>query len=120
MRKFLCLLVLLVTTGCTDQGDLGNGYYYLSEDDALDIGFLDGAIIYKSVEKNVFSDIILKGTVKNAKSDDNYIIALQLPKNEKVSKYFIIDKFSGRIFGPLDEKSFNEWKLKLGIEINFE
>lgn len=119
MRKFVYLLVLLVTVGCIDQADLGKGYYYLSEYDAVDIGYPDGAIIYKSVEKNVFSDIILKETVKNAKSDDNYIIALQLPKNEKVSRYFIIDKFSGRIFGPLDEKSFNEWKLKLGIEINF-
>ncbi len=111
---------MFITAGCTDQADLGNGYYYLSEDDALDIGLPDGAIIYKSRAKNEFDEIIIKATVKKAYSDDNYIIALQLPKNEKVSRYFIIDKFSGRIFGPLDKKSFNELKIKLGIEINFD
>ncbi|MEN2487171.1 hypothetical protein AAYQ05_05150 [Flavobacterium sp. B11] len=120
MRKFVYLLVLLVTVGCADQADLGYGYYYLSEYDAVDIGYPDGAIIYKSSAKNEFDEIIIKETVKNAKSDDNYIIAMQLPKNEKVLRYFIIDKFSGRIFGPLDEKSFNELKIKLGIEINFD
>jgi len=86
--------------------DLGDGYYYMPEYEAKDIGFPDGAIVYKSFDKSVIEDIKIPATVIEAKNRGNYIIAIQIQQNDTVKKYFVIDKKSGKVFKDLSRKEF--------------
>ena len=98
--------------------DLGDGYYFLPEYEALDIGFPDGAIVYKSNNKNSYSieDIKIPATVIEAKNRGDYIIAIQIPQNDTVKKYFVIDKKDGKIFKDLNKKEFLEICSKKGLK----
>jgi hypothetical protein len=59
MKKWIaviCTLVIFVfaffvQNQIKDNEDLGDGYYYLPPYEALDIGFPEGAVIYKSSQK---------------------------------------------------------------------
>ncbi|AZI56116.1 hypothetical protein EIB75_13025 [Epilithonimonas vandammei] len=96
--------------------DLGDGYYFLPEYEALDIGFPNGAIVYKSFDKNVFEDIIIPATVVEAKNRGDYIIAIQIPQNDTVKRYFVIDKKGSKIFKDLNKKEFLDICSKKGIK----
>ena len=96
--------------------DLGDGYYFLPEYEALDIGFPNGAIVYKSFDKNVFEDIIIPATVVEAKNRGDYIIAIQIPQNDTVKRYFVIDKKGSKIFEDLNKKEFLDICSKKGIK----
>ena len=96
--------------------DLGDGYYFLPEYEALDIGFPNGAIVYKSFDKNVFEDIIIPATVVEAKNRGDYIIAIQIPQNDTVKRYFVIDKKGSKIFKDLNKKEFLDICSTKGIK----
>lgn len=57
MKKILLTLVALIISSYLlykywdIDSDLGDGYYFLTEYEAEDIGFIDGAVIYKSPKK---------------------------------------------------------------------
>lgn len=96
--------------------DLGDGYYFLPEYEAKDIGFPDGAIVYKSFNKNVIEDIKIPATVIEAKNRGDYIIAIQIPQNDTVKRYFVIDKKGGKTFKDLNKKEFLDICSKKGIK----
>lgn len=100
------------------DSDLGDGYYFLPEYEAKDIGSPDGAIVYKSNNKNSYAieDIKIPATVIEAKSTGNYIVAIQTPKNDTIRKYFIINKKTDEIFENLNKKEFLKVCSKLRIK----
>lgn len=120
MEKRYFTLLLFMIFSCSDNTNLGNNYYYLPEYEAIDIGYPNGAIIYKSFNKKVFKDVKISANVKKAKSDNNYIIALQIPKNSSIRNYFIIDKRNDKIYGPLEKTGFFKLKSEMRIRINFD
>ncbi|WP_187478094.1 hypothetical protein [Amniculibacterium sp. G2-70] len=95
--------------------DLGDGYYFLPEYEAKDIGFPDGAIVYKSFDKNVFEDIKIPATVIEAKNTGDYIVAIQIPQNDTIRKYFVINKKTDEIIENLNRKEFLNICAKLKI-----
>ena len=60
-----------------DNQELGDNYYFLHDYEAVDIGFPDGAVIYKATQKNVFNNIKIHGNVVGANSNNDFIIAIQ-------------------------------------------
>ncbi|MFH6963022.1 hypothetical protein ACHRVK_11540 [Flavobacterium plurextorum] len=120
MKKTYFTVLLFIIFSCADNTNLGNDYYYLPEYEAMDIGYPNGAIIYKSFNKNVFKDVKISANVKKAKSNINYIIALQIPKNSSKRNYFIIDKRYDKIYGPLEKIDFFKLKSKMRINLNFD
>lgn len=120
MKKTYFTVLLFIIFSCADNTNLGNDYYYLPEYEAMDIGYPNSAIIYKSFNKNVFKDVKISANVKKAKSNINYIIALQIPKNSSKRNYFIIDKRYDKIYGPLETIDFFKLKSKMRINLNFD
>jgi hypothetical protein len=118
MRTFtLTLLAVLIFTSCEDNADLGDSYYYLDPYYAMDVGYPDGAIIYKSSRKLSFENIIISKEVVEATHNDKFIFAKQLSDTNKIdTSYYIIDKLSDKVFGPLKYDSCEKLKtiLKTG------
>lgn len=127
MKKYiitnsLILLVILVTFFLKLKNDesLGDSYYYLPKHEAIDIGFPEGAIIYKSSQKYVFNDIKISKEVVEVNFNENFILAVQLTKNytfkEKVLNYYIIEKKTDIVYGPFTK----EKRAKCYRKINFK
>lgn len=74
---------------------LRNGHFFIDEFEALDVGYPGGAIIYRSYEQYYFEEILIQQSVLEAKSDNNFIIAVQRPPSNTVNEalnYYIIEK----------------------------
>ena len=57
-KGLFILFTLLYLTSCQwSDANLGDNYFYLNRDEAIDIGYPGGAIIYKATQKYNFSDI---------------------------------------------------------------
>jgi hypothetical protein len=84
-----------------DAMDLGEGYWYLPEYEAIDIGYPDGkSVIYKSQQKNAFTEVLIEGEILTVSTDENYIFAvLEGPK------FYIIDKKETKIYGPYNDST---------------
>lgn len=88
MKKWIIVICVLITIGIVffitktekDTETLGDNYYYLSPYEAIDVGFPEGAIIYKSSQKNLFSDIKIQGEVISINYDKDFIVAVQQKK----------------------------------------
>jgi hypothetical protein len=125
MKKWLyAFLIILIAViiyflSGSDEQDLGDNYYFLPEYEAIDVGFPDGAIIYKAPEKYIFNDIIIHRDVTNAKSNADYIIATQkvdsLGVKEVSILYYIIEKNTELIYWPLNRQEFVEKRNELSI-----
>lgn len=102
MRAFtLTLFSVLFFSSCADNADLGDSYYYLDPFEAIDVGYPDGAIVYKSTKKLVFDSIIISKEVVQVSHNDQFIFAKQLADVNKLdTNYFIIDKERDKIYGP--------------------
>lgn len=111
-------IILLIFWGDDDQY-LGNDYYFLPEYEAIDIGFPDGAVIYKATQKNVFNDIKIQGNVVEAISDTYFIIATQIKNNTSFEndslQYYIIVKKVDSIYGPYNKEEYLHKREKLNI-----
>ena len=119
MKYLLLIVIVCVISSCKwSNADLGDNYYYLDKDEAVDIGFPGGAIIYKSPERYSFKDIKITGDVLKVNSDNNFILAKQNPKSEpnKIN-YYIIEKNGDIIHGPLSLDSLRILKKDLKIEL---
>ena len=91
------------------DSNLGDNYYYLDKYEAIDIGFPDGAIIYKSQQENVFYNVIVHGNVVNVGFNDQFIIVKQIPINHPMDTcYFIILKNTDQVYGPLQFGTFRK------------
>ena len=127
MRKWIigiCILLLfgilfLITRG--GEQTLGENYYYLPEYEAYDVGYTEGGIIYKSSEKNLFSNIIIHGNVIRMNDNKDFILAIQLKEDgtktnkKQLLHYFIIEKKSDLIFGPYKKEEYTQKREELGV-----
>ncbi|NCA85794.1 MAG: DUF3997 domain-containing protein [Clostridia bacterium] len=111
-------IITLVFWG-NDEQDLGDNYYYLPDYEAIDIGFPNGAIIYKATQKNVFNDVKVHGSVVDVNSDSDFIIASQKIGSSYVGKdsllYYIIVKKTDLISGPYNKEEYLQKREELSI-----
>lgn len=122
---FIAGIILLIWR--IDNQDLGNSYYYLPKYEAIDIGYPEGAIIYKSAKKNLFTNIKIEADVIKVNSNEDFIIAIQKPikinldttqSNSfgvNILRYFIIVKKADSIYGPYTKEEYVRMRDKLGI-----
>ncbi len=97
-----------------DSANLGGNYFYLSPDEAYDIGYPGGAIVYKSTRENVFAETIISNEVVDVDYDDEYIVALQ-KKDSVLLYYYIIEKRTDSLFGPYTSTEYDKKRAKLGL-----
>lgn len=84
MKKNSILFIVFLLTSCSNIETLGEDYYYLSGDDAMDIGYPYGSLIYRSKQKTTFDETLIYADVIKKKADDQYIIIKQQP-NKKLA-----------------------------------
>ncbi|WP_339918454.1 DUF3997 domain-containing protein [Yeosuana marina] len=125
-KAYLHILILLFTCiSCSDR-KLGNDYYFLPKYESIDVGYPDSeAIVYKSNQEYVFNDIKIRGDVLEVNFNSKYIIAKRDPlisqdENSGVIEYYIIEKKTDKIFGPLTKENFNKKTVEFNINLEFE
>ncbi|MFB9109792.1 hypothetical protein [Flavobacterium gyeonganense] len=188
MKKMNVLFVAFLLTNCSNIETMGDNYYYLSDDEAIDIGYPYGSMFYRSKEKSNFEEVLIYADVIQKKFNDEYIIIKQQPnkkllinkikqnlefwnnyylenrkdslveigydkmtlkdiqtlleKNKKTKKdivadslfrqkscykkifknktnYYIIEKTTDSIFGPLNIKDFKNIKARKKVDLEF-
>lgn len=128
MKKWSIAILVLIAAGIVftmmfekHDWDLGNSYYYLPAYEAIDTGTEEGSMIYKSNQRNVFSEIKIYGEVTGVNHDENFIIATQRKRgkvenvNNKIVQYFIINKKTDVVYGPLSERNYVQKRKELGV-----
>ncbi len=78
------LFVAFLLTNCSNVETLGDDYYYLSGDDALDIGYPYGSMLYRSKKKSTFEEVLIYADVVKKSSNYQYIIIKQQPNKKLV------------------------------------
>lgn len=132
----ILLLICYFFTSCKDKTELGNGYYFLPDYEAFDVGIPEGAILYKSTSKYSIHDVLIKNKVIDVDFNHNHIIAVQrkcenlYDKNGNVEKmnywcdkylsYYIIEKKGDKLHGPFNSSEFNEYRKKLKVSEELE
>ena len=95
--------------------ELGNGYYYLPDYEAVDIGYCEGSTIYKSIKKNYYQTILIQGGILEVSKNRDFILVgqnkqqIDLKHKTDVYYYWIIIKDNSEVFGPL---TFDEYMIK--------
>ncbi|MDE5420478.1 DUF3997 domain-containing protein [Labilibaculum sp. DW002] len=119
MRYFLIGIIICITSSCKwSNAELGKNYFYLDKDEAIDVGYPGGAIIYKSSEKYYFKNIIISGDVLKVNSDNDFIIVKQRPKSETdKTYYYIIEKKGDIVHGPLSSDSLSLMKKMFEVKL---
>ena len=103
MRTVLIVIILVISfSSCKDDANLGDSYYYLDPCEAIDVGYPDGAIIYKSDRKLVFDTTIISKQVVAVTHNDQFILAKQVSTADVYdTNYYFVDKTTDRVYGPL-------------------
>ena len=118
----MALLSISCSVIGSDEQDLGDNYYYLPEYEAIDVGFTDGPIIYKSKEKYLFSDIKLRGNINKVEHDDSFILVSKISEDSLGQRrqllYYIIIKATDSLSGPFDEEQYLERRNRFKIPKN--
>ena len=132
IKKIIAIIILITVVlfffwGESKQ-DLGDSYYYLPKYEAIDVGYPGGAIIYKSQQKYLFSDIKISGNIIDVNSNDNFVLAVQKLDNLNIEtdslQYFIIVKKTDLMYGPFNSELYLQTRInleipkKLNLEIN--
>ena len=129
MKKWIIVICVLITIGIVffitktekDTETLGDNYYYLSPYEAIDVGFPEGAIIYKSSQKGLFSDDQIPGEVSRINYDKDCTLAVKKKKSsaelvkDKMLYYFIIEKKLDNVIGPLSKQEYLKKREELGV-----
>ena len=124
--------VLILSSGCAEK--LGNNYYYLNKYQTQDIGCPDGAIIYKSDNSCVYSNILIEKQVIDVDYNDNYIIAkrqiiddslfsiliLDYSEFKPEIGYYIILKNKDSVCGSYSKKEYLQKRKELGVPDNLK
>lgn len=128
----LLLVVLYLTLRRGNEQDLGDNYFYLPKYEAIDIGYPDGAIIYKSAERNVFSDVKIHKNVISVNKNEDFIIAIQQDdsvniksiyptvQDSKYLHYFIIVKQTDMVYGPFRKIDYLKKREELKVPKELE
>ena len=123
----LLLVVLCLIWRRGNEQDLGDNYFYLPRYEAVDIGYPDGAIIYKSAERNVFSDVKIRGNVISVEKNRDFIVAIQQDDSVNIKSvqskvldsiylhYFIIAKQTDMVYGPFSKIEYLKKREELNI-----
>lgn len=121
MKTLATIVIVFLLSGCKwSNADLGDSYYYLESAEAIDIGFPDGAIIYKSTNQYVFKDIKVSREVIQVEHDDTYILAKQVCCGDgSDTNFFVINKKSDMVYGPLNADSLEMIRTHFNIKLNF-
>ena len=113
-----------------DEQTLGDNYFFLPKYEALDVGYPDGAIIYKSPEKNLFKEIKIKKEVVSVEHNRDFIIAIQESNNNSFEignshieernflNYFIIVKKTNHVYGPFKYSDYVSMRKELKVPNN--
>lgn len=110
-------LMMLILSSCSMSDyteDLGNGYLLVSESNTMQ--FIAGP------NDTTFTGVV-PCTVESYASDDFHVIARQKDNPDcsrgdltsLANNYWIIDKKSEKVYGPLDSLSFNNMKEDLSV-----
>lgn len=84
MKVIFLLFALTLLASCHNVTTVGNDYYYLPDHEAMDIGYPNGSIVYKSSAKNSFEKILVYSAIEKCISNDEYIIVLQKPNKQNM------------------------------------
>lgn len=127
-RIILFISILSVTMVCylkDKTQDLGDSYYYLPLYEAIDVGFPDGAIIYKGPQKYHYSEVKIKHEVISVKYDKEHILAIQrigAGTDESHSsiaqdhlRYYIIEKKTDIVYGPYTYQEYLQRRDTVGV-----
>ncbi len=121
MKKLIITIFVTIFISSTlylildsDEQNLGDNYFYLPEYEAIDFGFPNGSVIYKSEQKYIFTNVKIQGDILLVNSDENFIVAIQKIKNIN-KQYFIIEKKTDLIHGPHNKKDYLQKRAELGI-----
>jgi len=118
MKKLTIIIIIITLTSCKwSNAYLGDNYFYLDKYEAVDVGYPGGAIIYKSTERYLYSDVKIKGNVIDVKFNDKFIVAKQKPIDQEIINYYIIDKTNDHIYGSNSADSTKKLLKKLKIEL---
>jgi hypothetical protein len=127
MKRLTIHIIVLSFIFCScSNRDLGDGYYYLPKYESIDIGYPDGAaIIYKSNQEYLYSDVKIQGDVIEVKSNSKYIIAKRNPlinrdKNTEILEYYLILKKNDSLIGPLTNDMLKKAITDTNVNLKFE
>jgi hypothetical protein len=114
----LLLLMILFFWG-EDEKDLGDNYYYLPDYEAIDIGFPEGAIVYKGTQMNMFDEIKIHRTVVSASSNKDFILAIRKLEEFSIEKdslqHYIIVKKTDSVHGPYNNSEYIKKRKEFGV-----
>ncbi len=91
-----------------DEDELGNGYYVLTDFDAMDLGSSFGSIIYKGNKEFSYDKMIVYSGVKKYNYNDDFIIVYQ-NVDEKLIKKNLID-YGGKVINAF-KQGHSEYRI---------
>lgn len=120
---------------------MGHNYYYLSDYEAIDVGYPYGSIIYKAESEYHFKQIVVFSDITDIHQTGDFIIVKQTPNLELYKKYisdnaklrnngipnlfmndinyYIINQISDKVSEPLHEETLKLECRKNNIDISF-
>ena len=113
--------------------ELGEGYYYLPEYEAIDVGYSGGATVYQSYARNYFDNVLVEGGIVQVQKDTRFILVAQkTPGTPRTAHsgagaaataglgFYIIVKSSATVYGPLDKDAYARKRKALGVPEGLE
>jgi hypothetical protein len=139
MKRIMLVILVILFLGFLffflrkDERDLGEGYYYLPKYEAVDVGYPEGAAIYKSHKKLVFSNVKIHGNIICVKKNREFILAiLDIDStdtkrgciknlNSTSFRFFIINKKADYVYGPFNKTEYlrKREELKVNKSLSF-
>lgn len=117
MKTLILTSIVILLSSCRNDADLGNSYYYLDTFYAMDVGYPDGAIIYKGDAEYHFDTTIISREVVQVTRNDRYIFAKQVVGENKLdTNYYVIDKVTDKVIGPVKTDVFEKLRNSLKRE----
>ena len=132
MKKWLVLVCVALFSGLVfslwgaDKEELGGGYFYLPSDEAVDMGYPGGPVVYKSAQKHLFSHLRLDGDLRGVNANGRFILAVRhppaapaagnaVPSKQPVLQYFVLVKASDAVYGPYNREEYAQQRTRLGV-----
>ena len=94
MKYLLTFTIMALCLSCNEK-NLGGGYYYLPDYEAIDVGYPYGSMIYKSKSEYHYEQILIVSDLVNVRQSGDFIVVKQIP-NLELYKKFVHDSDSLR------------------------
>lgn len=123
IKKTTAILICIIMGACSpwSEQELGDGFFFLPSYIAMDVGFDDGSLIYKSTQKNYYQTILIQGGILEVNKDNRFILVGQNERQmdmnilTEVFYYWIIDKPYTIVYGPFTYSDYLDKKSELKI-----